>query len=79
MMGFSCYYSGHIYIERVKNRNSPPAILLRESYRQDGKVLKRTIANLSKWPDDLVEGLQVLLTRTIFTRRWIGFWSVRSA
>ena len=50
-----------MYIERVKNRNSPPAILLRESYRQDGKVLKRTIANLSKWPDDLVEGLQVLL------------------
>jgi transposase len=50
-----------MYIERVKNRNSPPAILLRESYRQDGKVLKRTIANLSKWPDELVEGLQVLL------------------
>lgn len=50
-----------MYIERVKNRNSPPAVLLRESYRQDGKVLKRTIANLSKWPEDLVEGLQVLL------------------
>lgn len=50
-----------MYIERVKNRNSPPAVLLRESYRQDGKVLKRTIANLSKWPADLVEGLQVLL------------------
>ena len=50
-----------MYIERVPNRNSPPAVLLRESYRQDGKVKKRTLANLSKWPDDLVEGLRTLL------------------
>ena len=50
-----------MYIDRVPNRNSPPAILLRESYRQGGKVLKRTIVNLSDWPSHLVEGLQVLL------------------
>ena len=50
-----------MYIERVPNRNSPPAVLLRESYRQDGKVKKRTIANLSRLPDDVVEGLRTLL------------------
>ena len=50
-----------MYIESVPNRNSPPAILLRESYRDAGKVRKRTLANLSKWPPALVEGLRVLL------------------
>ena len=50
-----------MYIESVPNRNSPPAILLRESYRQAGKVRKRTLANLSKWPAELVEGLRTLL------------------
>ena len=50
-----------MYIEPVPNRNSPPAILLRESYRDAGKVRKRTLANLSKWPPTLVEGLRVLL------------------
>jgi hypothetical protein len=50
-----------MYIESVPNRNSPPAVLLRESYRQDGKVLKRTLANLSCLPDEVIEGLKVLL------------------
>ena len=50
-----------MYIESVPNRNSPPAILLRESYRDAGKVRKRTLANLSKWPPTLVDGLRVLL------------------
>ena len=50
-----------MYIESVPNRNSPPAVLLRESYRDAGKVKKRTLANLSKWPPALVEGLRVLL------------------
>ena len=50
-----------MYIESVPNRNSPPAILLRESYRDAGKVRKRTLANLSKWPTTLVEGLRILL------------------
>jgi len=50
-----------MYIERVPNRNSPPAVLLRETYREDGKVKKRTLANLSKWPEPVVEGLRILL------------------
>jgi hypothetical protein len=50
-----------MYIEAVPNRSSPPAILLRESYREGGKVKKRTIANLSDWPGELVEGLRTLL------------------
>ena len=50
-----------MYIESVPNRNSPPAILLRESFREDGKVRKRTLANLSKWPATLVKGLKILL------------------
>lgn len=50
-----------MYIDRVPNRNSPPAVLLRESYREDGKVKKRTVANLSKVPDHLVEQIRILL------------------
>jgi transposase len=50
-----------MYIESVPNRNSPPAVLLRESYREDGKVRKRTLANLSCLPTDVIEGLKVLL------------------
>jgi len=50
-----------MYIESVPNRNSPPAILLRESYREGAKIKKRTILNLSDWPRDLVEGLRTLL------------------
>ena len=50
-----------MYIETVPNRNSPPAILLRESYRDGGKIKKRTIANLSHWPTEIVEGLRTLL------------------
>jgi hypothetical protein len=50
-----------MYIECVPNRNSPPAILLRESWREGKKVRKRTLANLTKWPAELVEGLRLLL------------------
>ena len=50
-----------MYIESVPNRNSPPAVLLRESYRDGVKIKKRTIANLSDWPSELVEGLRTLL------------------
>ena len=39
-----------MYITTVPNRNSPPAILLRESFRHKGKVKNRTLANLSQWP-----------------------------
>jgi hypothetical protein len=50
-----------MYIESIPNRNSPPAVLLRESYRDGAKIKKRTIANLSDWPSELVEGLRTLL------------------
>lgn len=47
-----------MYIAAVPNRSSPPAILLRESYRKDGKVKTRTLANLSKLPDDAIAFLK---------------------
>src|SRR5438309_10582778 len=50
-----------MYIESVPNRNSPPAILLRESYREGGKVRKRTLCNLSDWPAAHIEGLRGVL------------------
>src|SRR3954449_2887317 len=50
-----------MYIEAVPNRNSPPAILLRESSRENGKVRKRTLCNLSNWPTAHVEGLRGVL------------------
>ena len=50
-----------MYIESVPNRNSPPAVLLRESFRDGPKVRKRTLLNLSKWPPHLVDGLRTLL------------------
>ena len=51
-----------MFIESVPNRDSPPAILLRESYRDEhGRAQKRTLANLSKLPGDVVDGLRALL------------------
>ena len=50
-----------MYIERVPNRNSPPAVLLRESFRVGTKVKKRTLANLSKLPHHAVETLRRVL------------------
>ena len=50
-----------MYIETVPNRNSPPAVLLRETYRDGGKIKKRTLLNLTAWPAEHVEGLRILL------------------
>ena len=50
-----------MYVEAIPNRNSPPAVLLREAYREDGKVKKRTLANISCLPAEVIEGLKVLL------------------
>jgi len=50
-----------MYIETVPNRGSPPAILLRESYRDGGRIRKRTLLNLSHWPSEQVEGLRGVL------------------
>src|SRR5688572_4380833 len=54
-------YPGSMYVERVPNRSSPPAVLLRESSRDGEKIRKRTLANLSHWPDEQVETLRRVL------------------
>jgi transposase len=50
-----------MYVESVPNRNSPPAILLRESVREGPKIRKRTLANLSSWPPAQVDCLRRVL------------------
>jgi hypothetical protein len=50
-----------MYVERIPNRNSPPAILLRVSYRDGDKIKKRTLANLSDWPEAKIEALRRVL------------------
>jgi len=50
-----------MYIDTVPNRNSRPAILLREGWREAGKVKKRTLANLTNWPEQKVTALKRLL------------------
>ena len=64
-MSTICHNSSHVfywgdwmYIESVPNRKSPPTLLLRESYREKGRVKKRTIANLTKWPATLVADMR---------------------
>lgn len=53
-----------MYIESVPNRTSPPAVLLRESYREAGRVKKRTLANLSDWSPARIEALRAVLRGT---------------
>ncbi len=50
-----------MYIDIVPNRNSPPAILLRKSFRKDGRVCKRTLDNLSDWPPEKIQRLRQVL------------------
>src|SRR6266849_1083295 len=50
-----------MYIASVPNRNSPPAILLRESFRDQGKVKTRTLANLTSWAPTRIEALRQVL------------------
>jgi len=50
-----------MYVETVPNRNSPPAVLLRQGWREGGRVRKRTLANLSHWPPAQVDRLRRLL------------------
>src|SRR5271157_2171602 len=59
-MGQPCVYA-RVYITTIANRNSPPAVLLRESYRERGKVKSRTLANLSKWPPAKIDALRRVL------------------
>jgi hypothetical protein len=50
-----------MYITTIANRNSPPAVLLRESYREQNQVKSRTLANLSKRPQAKIEALRRVL------------------
>jgi transposase len=50
-----------MYIDVVPNRSSPPAVLLRESVREGGKIHKRTLANLSALPPEAIEALRQML------------------
>ena len=67
-----------MYIETVPNRNSPPAILLREGWREGGKVRKRTLANLSKWPEAKIDTLRRLLKNEPLVGRDEAFRIARS-
>jgi transposase len=68
-----------MYIESVPNRNSPPAVLLRETYRQNGRICKRTLCNLSHWPTAHVEGLRgVLRGGTVISAERDAFTITRS-
>lgn len=68
-----------MYVAVVPNRNSPPAILLRESFREDGKVRNRTIANLSDWSPEKIEALrQVLKGATVTSAPADAFQILRS-
>src|SRR5437667_9684763 len=50
-----------MYVAVIPNRSSPPAILLRASYREAGKTKNRTLANLSRWPAERIEQLRAVL------------------
>jgi transposase len=54
-----------MYVATVPNRNSPPAILLRESYRQNGKVKSRTLANISHLPPQQLAALRLALAGSL--------------
>jgi transposase len=50
-----------MYVTRIPNRDSPPAVLLRESYREGGKVKSRTLASISDWPEAKIDSLRRVL------------------
>ena len=77
-----------MYITTIANRNSPPAVLLRESYREQGQVKSRTLANLSKWPQAKVDALRRVLadealrpaaTQRFAIERALGYGHVAAA
>ena len=67
-----------MYIATIPNRSSPPAILLRESYRQGGKVKSRTLANLTHWPPAQLNALRRVLRGEVLVAPEEAFESVRS-
>jgi hypothetical protein len=67
-----------MYVALVPNRNSPPAYLLREGYREDGKVKSRTLANLSHWPLAKIERLRRVLRDEVLGGTAEGLTMLRS-
>lgn len=67
-----------MYVAVVPNRNSPPAYLLREGYREDGKVKSRTLANLSHWPLAKIDRLRRVLRDEALTGATDGLTMLRS-
>ncbi len=66
-----------MYTDIVPNRSSPPAVLLREGWRENGRIRKRTIANLSSWPMEKVETLRRLLRNEPLVGRHVAFDIIR--
>ena len=50
-----------MYVAKIPNRNSNPTWLIRESKRVNGKIVKTTLANITKLPSAVIEGLRILL------------------
>lgn len=50
-----------MYIASIPNRGSRPTIIIREGYREDGKVKNRTIANITHWPKEKINALRLVL------------------
>ncbi len=67
-----------MYIDIVPNRASPPAVLLRESYRDGDKVKKRTLANLSRLPAETIAALRLALSGTPMVPAGEGLEIVRA-
>jgi hypothetical protein len=67
-----------MYVALVPNRKSPPAYLLREGYREDGKVKSRTLANLSHWPLAKIERLRHVLRDEVLSSTAEGLTMLRS-
>jgi hypothetical protein len=67
-----------MYIDVVPNRNSPPAILLRQAIREGTKIRKVTLANLSDWPEEQLASLKLVLKGTAVVPRDEAFIITRS-
>jgi transposase len=67
-----------MYIATVPNRTSPPALLLREGYREGGKVKTRTLANLSKLPPEAIAALRCVLNGDQLVKASAAFDAIAS-
>ena len=67
-----------MYVAVVPNRSSPPAVLLRECYREGGKVHNRTLANISHWPAAQIDALRGVLKGATAVSSLADFQILRS-